>query len=118
VVQAHRWRKRLGLRCLTVRVKDLIGTGYFSLESKEDTTAIAINLEAWIYDNILWASRTAVRLCEVDVANFLAAAIMLSDGPPAPASNPRPDGRFCPENEYHSGGGIFQIRDHVNEYSP
>jgi hypothetical protein len=58
VVQAHRWRKRLGLRCLTVRVNDrvvrhLIGTGYFSLESKEDTTAIAINLEAWIYDNIL-----------------------------------------------------------------
>jgi hypothetical protein len=56
-VQAHRRRKRMGLRCLTVRVNDrvvrhLISTGYLSLESKEDTTAIGINLEAWIYDNI------------------------------------------------------------------
>jgi hypothetical protein len=56
-VQAHRRRKRLGLRCLTVRVNDrvvrhLISIGYLSLESKEDATAIAVNLEAWIYDNI------------------------------------------------------------------
>ena len=47
----------MGLRCLTVRVNDrvvrhLISTGYLSLESKEDATAIAVNLEAWIYDNI------------------------------------------------------------------
>jgi hypothetical protein len=73
----------MGLRCLTVRVNDrvvrhLISTGYLSLESKEDATAIAVNLEAWIYDNISWASRTAVRPCEVDVANFLPAAIMPS----------------------------------------
>ena len=39
-VQAHRWRRRLGLRCLTVRVSDrtvrhLISTGYLSLESSE-----------------------------------------------------------------------------------
>jgi hypothetical protein len=37
-VQAHRWRRRLGLQCLTVRVNDrpvrhLISTGYLSLES-------------------------------------------------------------------------------------
>ena len=37
-VQAHRWRKRLGFRCLTVRVSDrevrhLISSGYLSLES-------------------------------------------------------------------------------------
>ena len=56
-VQAHRRRKGMGLRCLTVRVNDrvvrhLISTGYLSLESKEDATAIAVNLEAWIYDNI------------------------------------------------------------------
>src|ERR1700733_9632419 len=36
-VQAHRWRRRLGLRCLTVRVSDrivrhLISTGYLSLD--------------------------------------------------------------------------------------
>jgi hypothetical protein len=39
-LQAHRWRKRMGLRCLTVRVNDrtvrhLISTGYLSLESRE-----------------------------------------------------------------------------------
>jgi hypothetical protein len=37
-VQTYRWRRRLGLRCLTVRVNDrtvrhLISTGYLSLES-------------------------------------------------------------------------------------
>jgi hypothetical protein len=56
-VQAHRWRRRLGLRCLTVRVNDgtvrhLIGTGYLSLESRETPAAVAIALEAWIYDNL------------------------------------------------------------------
>jgi len=56
-VQAHRWRKRLGLRCLTVRVNNrtvrhLISTGYLSLESREDAAAVAIALEAWIYDNV------------------------------------------------------------------
>jgi hypothetical protein len=39
-VQAHRWRRRLGLRCLTVRVSDrtlrhLIRTGYLSMENRE-----------------------------------------------------------------------------------
>src|ERR1700728_555870 len=39
-VQAHRRRRRMGLRCLTVRVNDrvvrhLISTGYLSLESKD-----------------------------------------------------------------------------------
>jgi hypothetical protein len=57
VVAAHRWRRRLGLRCLTVRVSDrtvrhLISTGYLSLESIEATPAVAIALEAWIYDNV------------------------------------------------------------------
>jgi hypothetical protein len=56
-VQAHRARVRMGLRCMTVRVSDrivrhLISTGYLSLESKEDAAAIAINLEAWISDNV------------------------------------------------------------------
>ena len=56
-VQAHCWRRRLGLRCLTVRVSDrtvrhLIGTGYLSLESKEMATYVAFALEAWIYDNV------------------------------------------------------------------
>jgi hypothetical protein len=56
-VQAHRWRRRLGLRCLTVRVNDrvvrhLISTGYLSLESRETPAAVAIALEAWIYDNV------------------------------------------------------------------
>jgi hypothetical protein len=56
-VQAHRARARMGLRCLTVRVSDrvvrhLISTGYLSPESKEDAVAIAINLEAWISDNV------------------------------------------------------------------
>jgi hypothetical protein len=56
-VQAHRARARMGLRCLTVRVSDrvvrhLISTGYLSLESKEDPAAVAINLEAWISDNV------------------------------------------------------------------
>jgi hypothetical protein len=56
-VQAHRWRKRLGFRCLTVRVSDrkvrhLISTGYLSLESSGTAASIAIALEAWIYDNL------------------------------------------------------------------
>jgi hypothetical protein len=39
-VQVHRWRRRLGLRCLTVRVSDrtlrhLISTGHLSLESRK-----------------------------------------------------------------------------------
>jgi hypothetical protein len=47
----------MGLRCLTVRVSDrevrhLIGTGYLALESSEAPTAVAIALEAWIYDNL------------------------------------------------------------------
>jgi hypothetical protein len=55
-VQAHRWRRRLGLRCLTVRVNDrtvrhLISTGYLSLESRDVPASVAIALEAWIYDN-------------------------------------------------------------------
>ena len=56
-VQAHRGRRRMGLRCLTVRVSDrivrhLISTGYLSLESREAAAAVAIALEAWIYDNV------------------------------------------------------------------
>jgi hypothetical protein len=56
-LQAHRARARMGLRCLTVRVSDrtvrhLISTGYLSLESSEAAPAVAIALEAWIYDNI------------------------------------------------------------------
>ena len=53
-VQAHRWRRRLGLRCLTVRVsyrtaRHLISTGYLSLESSGTAASITIALEAWIY---------------------------------------------------------------------
>ena len=56
-VQAHRARARMGLRCLTVRVSDrvvqhLISTGYLSLESRDDAAAVAINLEAWIRDQV------------------------------------------------------------------
>jgi hypothetical protein len=56
-VKTHRWRRRLGLRCLTVRVNDrvvrhLISTGYLSLESRESAPMVAIALEAWIYDNV------------------------------------------------------------------
>jgi hypothetical protein len=56
-VQAHRARARLGLRCLTVRVSDrevrhLISTGYLALERSEAAAAVAIALEAWIYDNV------------------------------------------------------------------
>jgi hypothetical protein len=56
-LQAHRWRRRMGLRCLTVRVCDrtvrhLISTGYLSLESQGATPAVANALEAWIYDNL------------------------------------------------------------------
>ena len=56
-VQAHRWRRRLGLRCLTVRVNDrtvrhLISTGYLSLESSGAKPAVAFALEAWISDNV------------------------------------------------------------------
>jgi hypothetical protein len=55
-LQAHRARARMGLRCLTVRVSDdqvrrLISTGYLALES-QTAAAVAIALEAWIYDNI------------------------------------------------------------------
>ena len=55
--QAHRARARMGLRCLTVRVSDrtvrhLISTGYLSLESRETAAAVAIALDAWIYDNV------------------------------------------------------------------
>jgi hypothetical protein len=55
-VQAHRARAGLGFRCLTVRVSDrevrhLISRGYLSLESREVKAAVAIALEAWIYDN-------------------------------------------------------------------
>lgn len=51
-VQAHRWRRRLGLRCVTVRVSDrevrqLISTGYLTLESKETPAAVAIALGLW-----------------------------------------------------------------------
>jgi hypothetical protein len=54
-VQAHRWRKRIGLRCLTVRINDrivrhLISTGY--LESSGTAANVACALEAWIYDNL------------------------------------------------------------------
>jgi hypothetical protein len=56
-VQAHRARARMGLRCLTVRVSDrivrhLISTGYLALESREVKAAVAIALDAWIYDNL------------------------------------------------------------------
>jgi hypothetical protein len=56
-VQAHRARARLGFRCLTVRVGDrevrhLISRGYLSLESRGAAPAVAIALEAWIYDNV------------------------------------------------------------------
>jgi hypothetical protein len=56
-VQAHRWRRRLGLRCLTVRVSDrtvrhLISTGYLSLERSEVGASVAIALDAWISDNV------------------------------------------------------------------
>jgi hypothetical protein len=47
----------LGRRCLTVRVsknlvRHLISTGYLSLERSEEAAAVAIALEAWIYDNL------------------------------------------------------------------
>jgi len=56
-LQAHRARARMGLRCLTVPVSDctvrhLISTGYLSLERREVAAAVAIALEAWIYDNV------------------------------------------------------------------
>jgi hypothetical protein len=56
-LQAHWRRKRMGLRCLTVRVNEsivrhLISTGYLSLENSGATPAVAIALEAWIYDNL------------------------------------------------------------------
>ena len=56
-VQAHRWRRRLGLRCLTVRVSDrivrhLISTGYLALESGQSAAYVAFALEAWISDNV------------------------------------------------------------------
>jgi hypothetical protein len=53
-LQAHRWRRRIGLRCLTVRVSDRIVPHLIStaLESSETTEAVAIALEAWIHDNV------------------------------------------------------------------
>jgi hypothetical protein len=39
-VQPHRWRRRLGLRCLTVC--HLITTGYLSLESRDVAASVAI----------------------------------------------------------------------------
>jgi hypothetical protein len=56
-VQVHRARARMGLRCLTVRVSDrtvrhLISTGYLALENSGAPAAVAIALEAWIYDNL------------------------------------------------------------------
>jgi hypothetical protein len=56
-LEAHRRRRRMGLRCLTVRVskdqiRHLISTGYLSLENSETPAAAAIALEAWIYDNL------------------------------------------------------------------
>jgi hypothetical protein len=56
-VQAHRWRKGIGLRCLTVRVNDrivrhLISTGYLSLESRDVAASVAFALEAWISDSV------------------------------------------------------------------
>jgi hypothetical protein len=56
-VQAHRRRKLMGLRCLTVRVNDrtvrhLISTGYLTLESSGTAAYVACALEAWIYDNL------------------------------------------------------------------
>jgi hypothetical protein len=56
-VRAHRARARLGFRCLTVRVSNrevrhLISSGYLALESREVKAAVAIALEAWIYDNL------------------------------------------------------------------
>jgi hypothetical protein len=56
-MRAHRWRKRLGLRCLTVRVDDrivrhLIATGYLSLESRDVAASVAFALEAWISDSV------------------------------------------------------------------
>jgi hypothetical protein len=33
-------------------VRHLIGTGYLALESREAAAAVAIALEAWIYDNL------------------------------------------------------------------
>ena len=56
-LQAHRWRRRMGLRCLTVRVNDrvvrhLISTGYLSLESSGSAAYVGCALEAWIYDNL------------------------------------------------------------------
>ena len=59
-LQAHRWRRRMALRCLTVRVNDrtvrhLIGTGYLSLDSSKSAPMVAIALEAWIYDNLCLA---------------------------------------------------------------
>jgi hypothetical protein len=56
-LQAHRRRKRIGLRCLTVQVnknlvRHLIGTGYLTLESSESAAYVASALEAWIYYNL------------------------------------------------------------------
>jgi hypothetical protein len=50
-VQARRWRTRMGLRCLSVRVSDrtvrhLISTGYLALESREAAAHVAFALEA------------------------------------------------------------------------
>jgi len=53
-LQAHRARARMGLRCLTVRdrqVRRLISNGYLALEHN-GRAAVAIALEAWIADNL------------------------------------------------------------------
>ena len=47
----------MGLRCLTVRVGDrtvrhLISTGYLCPEGSKEAAAVAIALEAWIYDDL------------------------------------------------------------------
>jgi hypothetical protein len=56
-LQAHRRRKRMGLRCLTVRVskdqiRHLISAGYLSLKNSGTPAVAAIALEAWISDNL------------------------------------------------------------------
>jgi hypothetical protein len=65
-VRAHRWRRRLGLRCLTVRVNDrivrhLISTGYLS-DGSESTAYVAFALEAWINDNAPGAGQSRGRV--------------------------------------------------------
>jgi hypothetical protein len=59
-------------------VRHLISTGYLSLESRETPAAVAIALEAWIYDNVTWAtpdgdllgSRVKIGLARLDERLF------------------------------------------------